>query len=257
MTKGGSFVLAIPIILLMIGLLVVEWYDFHMQWEYPSYKRGATLNMLTRFRAIMTSNLQAIIDQAEDPENMINQYMRDLRSDLGKVKSETASIMAEEQRARRAWNECAAEIDKMKLYAIKALEVSHEVDARKFLEKKSMLAAEEVELRKAYEAGVSNTKKMSVMHDKLVTDMSEMESRLALLKGELSAAKTQELFNKLNASTKTLEDQVNLAMDSANAAAEINSTFDENFEEAMATYNDPIVNIDSELEALKESIKKK
>ncbi len=230
-----------------------------MHGEYPTYKGGAVLSILTRFRAVMASNLHGLLDHDKDPEKMINQYMRELKSDLGKVKSETASVIAEEQRARRVLNECAAEINKMKLYAIKALEVNNEEDAKKFLEKKSKLAAEEVELKNAYEAGASNTNKMRAMHNKLVTDMSEMESRLDLLKGKLSAAKTQELINKMNSSTasKTLDNQVNLAMDTANAGAELNSTFDHDFEEAMTTYNDPVTNIDSELEALKESIKKK
>ena len=79
------------------------------------------------------------LDKAEDPEKMIDQCLRNLNSDLGKVKSETAAIMAEEQRAKRALDECNGEIEEMQKYAIKALEANNEADARKFLEQKASL----------------------------------------------------------------------------------------------------------------------
>lgn len=216
------------------------------------------MNILIRFRDIMSSNIHALLDKAEDPEKMINSYMRNLQSDLGKVKSEAATMMAEEQRANRALNECAAEMNKLKMYAIKALESNNEVDARKFLEKKATLAAEEVRLKAAYEVGASNTSKMREMHDKLISDMGAMESRLDMLKGELSVAKTQETMNIMKSSTEldTMEDKVNLAMDTANAVAELNSTFDDVFINRTTTYMNEDTNIDNELQVLKESIKK-
>lgn len=57
--------------------------------------------IIKRFTDIMSSNLNALLDRAEDPAKMIDQYMRDLESDLGKVKAETAAVMAEETRAKR------------------------------------------------------------------------------------------------------------------------------------------------------------
>ena len=52
--------------------------------------------ILKRFKDIMASNINALIDKAEDPAKMIDQYLRNLEEDLGKVKAETAAIMAEE-----------------------------------------------------------------------------------------------------------------------------------------------------------------
>ena len=54
------------------------------------------MGILTRFKDIMSANINALLDKCEDPEKMIDQYMRNLESDLGKVKAETASVMAEE-----------------------------------------------------------------------------------------------------------------------------------------------------------------
>ena len=49
------------------------------------------MGILTRFKDIMSANINALLDKCEDPEKMIDQYMRNLESDLGKVKAETAA----------------------------------------------------------------------------------------------------------------------------------------------------------------------
>ena len=52
------------------------------------------MGILQRFKDIMASNINALLDKCEDPEKMIDQYMRNLESDLGKVKAETASVLS-------------------------------------------------------------------------------------------------------------------------------------------------------------------
>ena len=63
------------------------------------------MGILQRFKDIMSANVNAVLDKAEDPAKMVDQYMRDLESDLGKVKAETASVMAEEKRTKREFDE--------------------------------------------------------------------------------------------------------------------------------------------------------
>ena len=75
------------------------------------------MGIMTRFKDIMAANVNALLDKAEDPEKMIDQYLRNLESDFAKVKAETASIMAEEKSARRKLDECNEEIDKMTEYS--------------------------------------------------------------------------------------------------------------------------------------------
>ena len=80
------------------------------------------MGIITRFKDIMAANINALLDKCEDPEKMIDQYLRNLESDLGKVKAETASVMADEKRAKRELDECNAEITKFQNYAVKAVE---------------------------------------------------------------------------------------------------------------------------------------
>ena len=155
------------------------------------------MGILSRFKDIMSANINALLDKAEDPEKMIDQCLRNLNSDLGKVKSETAAIMAEDARAKRALDECDEEINKMQAYAVKALEANNENDARRFLEQKASLSEKRTSLSQAYETAHTNAVNMRNMHDKLVGDINELESRKNMIKGKLAAAKTQERINKI------------------------------------------------------------
>lgn len=215
----------------------------------------------------MSSNINALLDKAEEPEKMIDQILRNLNNDLGKVKAETASIIAEEQRAKRVLGECREDISKMENYAIKALEAGNEEDARKFLERKVELTKTEKELEEAYNLAKSNAEHMREMHDKLISDINELEARRSMLKGKMSVAKTQERINKISSSVSDanrsisafdrMEDKVNKALDEANAVAELNRGPKDDIKDLAAKYDNKDNNIDEELAMLKEKIKNK
>jgi len=227
---------------------------------------GIIMGILTRFKDIMTSNINALLDKAEDPEKMIDQCLRNLNSDLGKVKSETAAIMAEEQRAKRALEDCNEDINKMQSYAVKALGAGNEEDARKFLEQKASIASNQPGLQEAFDLSHTNAAHMRQMHDKLVEDIGELESRKDMIKGKLAVAKTQERINQMGSSVSSAnnsmasfqryEEMANKALDKANAMAELNqSTSDHTLEDLTKKY---AVNtsVDDELAALKASLNK-
>lgn len=91
---------------------------------------------------------------------MVDQYVRNLNSDLNKVKAETASVMAAEQRAKRELADCRAEIDKLERYAMKALEAGSEADARTFFRKEAVLETKGSELETALQTASSNALQM-------------------------------------------------------------------------------------------------
>jgi len=224
------------------------------------------MSIIARFKDIMSSNMNALLDKAENPEKMIDQYLRNLNQDLGKVKSETASVMAEEQRSKRMVDECQEDMDKMERYAVKALEAGNEGDARKFLERKATLTVKLSELQAAYQLASSNALQMKQMHDKLVKDIGELESKRTMLKAKWSVAKTQERMNKLGATTSgsgnsissfsRMEDKINRALDEANAMAELNAGPKDEIADLTTKYDDPKSDVDRELAALKERMKK-
>lgn len=214
----------------------------------------------------MASNINALLDKAEDPEKMIDQYLRNLQRDLGQVKAETASIMAEEQRAKRELNECKADVEKMQNYAVKALEAGNEDDARKFLERKATLSEKQTQLQTSFDLAEANSVQMRQMHDKLVKDINELNARRTMLKGKAAVAKTQKRMNEIS-STVTgaseslsdfdrLEDKINKSLDEANAMAELNRGADDDINDLTAKYETK-VDVEDELAALKAQIENK
>ena len=213
----------------------------------------------------MSANINALLDKCEDPEKMIDQYMRNLESDLGKVKAETASVMAEETRAKRELDECTEQINKMQSYAEKALRAGNEADARSFLEKKQQLTATQASLTQAYNVAADNAAKMRQMHDKLVNDISDLRARKETIKAKVAVAKAQERVNQVGSSLRgvsnnmsafdRMEEKANKMLDTANAMAQLNESADTNVDDLARKYDlDDVAgtsDIDDELAALK------
>lgn len=221
------------------------------------------MGILTRFKDIMSANINALLDKAEDPEKMIDQTMRNLTSDLGKVKTETAAVMADEQRCKRELEECNAEIEKMQKYAEKALLAGNEADATKFLTEKNQLVAKQASLQQTYDVAAANAMKMRQMHDKLVNDINELNTRRDAIKAKIKVAKTQDRINKLTSSVsdssasiaafERMEAKANSMLDQANAMTELNASIAESGVDSLASKYDatPDAAVQDELEALK------
>lgn len=222
------------------------------------------MGIMTRFKDIMAANVNALFDKAEDPEKMIDQYLRNLESDFAKVKAETASVMAEEKSAKRKLDECDEEIAKMSEYARKAVTAGNDDDARQFLTKKSELTQKREALAKDYELSQANAEKMRQMHDKLENDISEMKSRRDMLKAKVKVAETQKKINEMGAGLESagnnaaafdrMEEKVNKMLDEADAVGELNKSASGNDIEDLASKYDSAETgsgVDDELAALK------
>lgn len=217
--------------------------------------------ILKRFGDIMSANINALLDKAEDPEKMVDQYLRNLESDLGKVKAETASVMAEEARAKRQLDECNEEISKLQRYAEKAILAGNDNDARQFLDKKQQVSGKLSALQQSYEQAHANAVKMKEMHDKLVKDISELNAKKEAIKAKMAVAKAQERINKIGSSAANvgdhmsafarMEEKADKMLDEANAMASLNAPASDGIDDLMSKYDSSSSAVDDELAALK------
>ena len=206
------------------------------------------MGILKRFKDIMSANVNALLDKAENPAKMVDQYLRDLESDLGKVKAETAAVMAEQARAERMYRENESEISKMSGYAEKALLAGNEADARVFLQKKSSLEEKRTDLQRNLDIAGENANRMRQMHDKLEKDIASLRERKQSIQAKMTLAATQEKMNKLGSSYGKAQDSVsafdrmeekaNRMLDEANAMADLNRPDDNSAEALMDKYDD-------------------
>ncbi|MBO6162528.1 MAG: PspA/IM30 family protein [Eubacterium sp.] len=221
------------------------------------------MGILTRFKDIMASNINALLDKAEDPEKMIDQTMRNLTKDLGKVKEETAAVMADEARAKRQLDECNGEIAKMQSYAEKAVLAGNDGDAAKFLQEKAKLMTKQQSLQQTYDVAAANAMKMRQMHDKLVNDINALNDRKDAIKAKIKVAKTQQKINQMTsnftdssasiAAFERMEAKADAMLDMANAQTELNMTAATSEVDSLAAKYDaaPDSVVQDELAALK------
>lgn len=190
------------------------------------------MSILSRFQDIISSNVNALLDRMEDPEKMIDQYLRNLSKDLAEVKQNTASVMAEETKAKRLVDENQADVAKYEELAKKAIKAGQDDDARVFLTKKQELEDIGVSLAKTYATAHENASKMRQMHDKLASDIEKLKQRQSMLKAQISVADTKEKINQANQSIgktqgsigsfKRMEEKISARLDQADAMAELN-----------------------------------
>lgn len=223
--------------------------------------------ILSRFKTIMEANINALLDKAEDPVKMADQLARDLEKDLGEVKAETVSVMAEEKRAKRAYDEGVAEVEKLQRYAEKAVLAGNDADAKVFLSEKAAKAANLESLKGAWDLAAANAAKMREMHDKLTEQLKQVEDRKAAIRAKAAMVKSQQKANEIKsdlggsslAAFDALEEKLNRKLDEAEAAAELNTKKDD-MADLMAKYDDATTTQDSgvedELAALKAKLGK-
>ncbi|HPZ22054.1 MAG: PspA/IM30 family protein [Bacillota bacterium] len=224
------------------------------------------MGILSRFSDIISANINALLDKAEDPAKMVDHYLRKMTEDLAAVKRETAGVMAEESRTKRLVEENSKEISKYEELAKKALLAGNEDDARVFLTKKQEYEVLGASLETAYAAAHENAIKMRQLHDKLVKDINTLNNRRQAIKAKVAVAKTQERINKLGASAdkiegskgafQRMEEKADRMLDEANAMAELDS---QPLDEAQALeekYKTADVNasVEEELAAMKKKL---
>ncbi|WP_286029713.1 PspA/IM30 family protein [Anaerotignum lactatifermentans] len=223
--------------------------------------------ILSRFKTIMEANINALLDKAEDPVKMADQLARDLEKDLGEVKAETVSVMAEEKRAKRAYDEGVAEVEKLQRYAEKAVLAGNDADAKVFLSEKAAKAANLESLKGAWDLAAANAAKMREMHDKLTEQLKQVEDRKAAIRDKAAMVKSQQKANEIKsdlggsslAAFDALEEKLNRKLDEAEAAAELNTKKDD-MADLMAKYDDTATvqdsGVEDELAALKAKLGK-
>ena len=172
------------------------------------------MGILSRFKDIMASNINAIFKNDKATEKNVRKYLDGLRIDLGQVKSETEALKIEEQRARRALDENLAEQDKYRRY----IEKSEGTPDERIYQTKLDRAIEEGErLTANYDKAKKDLTDLSTLNEKLSSDISSLETKLSESFNAANTAKEQEaLYEKMNDAADYLKDK-------ADAMNELNS----------------------------------
>lgn len=196
------------------------------------------MGILSRFKEIMSSNVHALLDKAEDPSKQVDDYMRKVQRDLAQLKAETASVITAKQRAKRALDECMSEINKLERYAEKSVQSGNDAGAMRFLDMKASLTEKLPQLEAAYEAAVSDAERMQQLQDKLQQDVRALEERHLQLQDKLQTVKRQQQTARGKDLSRgdfdAAAEKIDMAYDEAMALAELRSDSADDLDEAFA-----------------------
>jgi phage shock protein A len=210
------------------------------------------MGILTRVRTILASNIHAKIGEAKNPEQMVDQSLREMERDLREAKAEYNAIEANGRRMKRDLDECVSEIEKLNRYAVKALEAGDEGRARRFLEDKLTLKSKSQELTIQYKIATINLEQMKLVQAKLTEDFNELSRQRDILIGRLAEAKSKRRMYE-NGPTQSsvrltafdqLEEKANRALAEAEALEELKKGLDFDMER---------IDLNHEIEELKRS----
>ena len=96
------------------------------------------MGIFTRFMDIVNSNINALLDKAEDPEKMLKLMIQEMEDTIIELKSACASRMADEIRTEKMAKDAEASVDRWHNRAVLAIEKGMEDLAREaLLEKKN------------------------------------------------------------------------------------------------------------------------
>ena len=185
------------------------------------------MGILERISTIVKANIHDLLDRAEDPEVMLDQYIRDLESGVNEAREELVNAMADEKRLAAKVEERKRQVRDWEEKAEQAVRLGKDEAARSALraarayqeEVDSTTAAWEEQKEKVAEL----QKQFEQIEKKLASIKSERDALLAEHKATRAKEKlttAQSSVNKATAALKGIERmKERLAREAAKAAA--------------------------------------
>ena len=152
--------------------------------------------MLSRIRDLVSANLNAMLDRAENPELMLNEYLRQLNSNLNEAKISVASAMADETKLHHKMVEHQAQADQWQSKAQAALRAGDEELARQALARKLQTQKLADSYRQQFESQDQQVEELQDALIKLETRISEARARRELIIAKQNRAETQEAIQR-------------------------------------------------------------
>ncbi len=122
------------------------------------------MGIFTRFKDIVSANINSMLDKAEDPEKMIKLMIQEMEDTLVEIKASCASAMATKSKVARALDDVQYRVDDWENKARLAISKGREDLAREALAEKRVFADE---------------------HERLTQEISQLEGIVSNYQGEI------------------------------------------------------------------------
>lgn len=154
------------------------------------------MSIFSRVRDLLSANINAMLDSAEDPEKMADEYLRQLNNELYEAKTNVASSMADATKLNTKEAQYTAETEQWARKAEAALRAGDEALAKAALARKvqaQKLAQQYTEQSDAQEQQVEALQQALVQ---LETRIAETRAKKELIVAKKNRAQTQEAIQR-------------------------------------------------------------
>jgi phage shock protein A len=149
------------------------------------------MGIFSRLNRVIKSNLNALVDQAEDPDKLIGQTVSDMKSALSRARKELIEAMGSAKRLEKKERELAEEAVEWERKAVLALERDDEDLAREALRRKArtLKEAQSVRGRAAEQATAADAMKAQLA--RIEEKLDDLKARQKTLAAQVRQARTQ------------------------------------------------------------------
>ncbi|WP_298403216.1 PspA/IM30 family protein [uncultured Chloroflexus sp.] len=217
------------------------------------------MSILGRIKDLISANINAMLDKAEDPEKMANEYLRQLTNELYEARTGVAQAMADETRLEQRRIAAEGEAEQWQIKAERALRAGDEALAKAALARKvqaQKLAEQYRAQEKAQEEQVEALQQALI---DLETRIAEVKARKELIIAKKNRAQTQEAIQRTANSIGRVSaldklDQLEEKVDDRLARAEAMAKLEGDSLEARFRNLEKETEVDSELAELKRKL---
>lgn len=216
------------------------------------------MGIFQRIGDVLKSNVNDLIDKAEDPEKMVKQIIIDMQEELNKSTQALGKAVSSERIAKKQYDDSARKSAEWENRAKTALSAGDEALAKKALENKVKADKETAQYKEMYDTISQQTETIRTQVDVLKSKLEEAKSRQAMLIARSQMADTQKSlakstggFDSSSASEKfnRMEEKIIRKEAEAQAFSEIAGQENNLTDDFEAIENNS--KVDSELERLK------
>ena len=212
--------------------------------------------ILDRISRLVRANINDMIDQAEDPEKMIDQIIRDMQSNITMARSQVASMIAQEKELEAELEESEELVNEWNEKARRAVAAGKDDLAREALRRKHD-SAENLEIYREQHTTQQHTveklkQQLQLLESKYQSTLSQRDSLIARQRRAKSQQKVAERVSSLSPLDASSElDRMERKIRSNEARAEATIEMEETSVDAQFRELDYDIDVENELKALK------
>ncbi|WP_127584103.1 PspA/IM30 family protein [Paenibacillus koleovorans] len=154
------------------------------------------MGIFKRLRDMTMASINDLLDKAEDPVKMLNQFLRDMEQDIQEAESAVAKQIAIEKKFKQQLEEAQEMVSRREEQALKALEQGNEDLARRALQDKKEHQIRVDDFKNQHAVAKTNADRLRSQLEEMKDEFGKMKNKKDLLVARAEAAKAQKHINQ-------------------------------------------------------------